>query len=195
MALLPDPTTAALRKTNRVPLRKDFAGIYMSLPQCIEGCPQHATRVRHKQRHRSRTVSKTSLSGEAGQAHGGPGGPGLSRGSRALPEGGMARLLRSNIQDFVQEVSVGQMAQGTPFRCLPWPTPRPLKVLGGGKGEVKGGPIFRRPFFFFAPFFFWRPSVLAQERKKERKKRGDAYGERAGPQAPKGVLGCNTLKP
>ena len=31
----------------------------MSLPQCIEGCPQHETRVRHKQRHRSRTVSKT----------------------------------------------------------------------------------------------------------------------------------------
>ena len=43
----------------------------MSLPQCIEGCPQHEsthkTRVRHKQRHRSRTVSKTSLRGvEAG---------------------------------------------------------------------------------------------------------------------------------
>ena len=32
----------------------------------------------------------------------------------------MASLLRSNIQDFVQEVPVGQMAQGTPFRCLPW---------------------------------------------------------------------------
>ena len=50
-------------------------------------------------------------------------------------------------------------------------------------------------FFFGALFFFWRPSVLVQERKKERKKRGDAYGERAGPQAPKGVLDCNTLKP
>ena len=37
--------------------------------------------------------------------------------------GCMARLLRSNIQDFVQEVPVGQMAQGTPFRCLLWPTP------------------------------------------------------------------------
>ena len=47
----------------------------------------------------------------------------------------MARLLRSNIQDFVQEVPVGQMVQGTRFRCLPWPTPP--KVLGGGKGEVK----------------------------------------------------------
>ena len=31
----------------------------------------------------------------------------------------MASLLRSNIQDFVQEVPVGQMAQGTPFRCPP----------------------------------------------------------------------------
>ena len=31
------------------------------------------------------------------------------------------------------------MAQGTPFRCLPWPTPPAphFKVLGGGKGEVK----------------------------------------------------------
>ena len=38
----------------------------MSLPQCIEGCPQHETRVRHEQRHRSRTVSKTSLRGEQG---------------------------------------------------------------------------------------------------------------------------------
>ena len=44
----------------------------------------------------------------------------------------MASLLRSNIQDFVQEVPVGQMAQGTPFRCLPWPTPPNLKVLAGG---------------------------------------------------------------
>ena len=45
----------------------------------------------------------------------------------------MASLLRSNIQDFVQELPVGQMAQGTPFRC---PSPD-FKVLGGGKGEVK----------------------------------------------------------
>ena len=47
----------------------------------------------------------------------------------------MASLLRSNIQDFVQEVPVGQMAQGTPFRCLPWPTPPIIKE--GEKGEVK----------------------------------------------------------
>ena len=53
----------------------------------------------------------------------------------------------------------------------------------------------RRAYFSAPFFFFWRPSVLAQEREKERKKRGDAYVERAGPQAPKGMLGCNTLKP
>ena len=47
----------------------------------------------------------------------------------------MASLIRSNIQDFVQEVPVGQMAQGTPFRCLPWPTQ--FQVVGGRKGEVK----------------------------------------------------------
>ena len=44
----------------------------------------------------------------------------------------MASLLRSNIQDFVQEVPLGQMAQGTPFRCLPWP-----HFKGGRRG--KGG--------------------------------------------------------
>ena len=72
MALLPDPTTAASeRQPVKKNVRKDSAGIYMSLPQCIEGCPQHEsthkTRVRHKQRRRSRTVSKTSLRGvEAG---------------------------------------------------------------------------------------------------------------------------------
>ena len=33
----------------------------------------------------------------------------------------MARLLRSYIQDFVQEIPVGQMAQSTPLRCPPLP--------------------------------------------------------------------------
>ena len=28
-----------------------------------------------------------------------------------------------------------QMAQGTPFRCLPWPTPPNFKVLGGERGR------------------------------------------------------------
>ena len=51
------------------------------------------------------------------RGEGGPGGPGVSRGP------GSPDVLGSNIQDFVQEVPVGQIAQGTPFRCLPWPTP------------------------------------------------------------------------
>ena len=34
----------------------------------------------------------------------------------------LASLLRKDIHDFVQEVPVGQMVQGTPFRCWPWPT-------------------------------------------------------------------------
>ena len=47
----------------------------------------------------------------------------------------MARLLRRNIQDFVQEVPVGS---GYPLSVPAWPTPPPdFKVLGGGKGEVK----------------------------------------------------------
>ena len=91
----------------------------MSLPECIEGCPQHEsthkTGVRHKKRHRFRTVSKTSLRGvEAGSGRmrvgftegcaqhestqavpktftGGPGGPG--RVQRGGP--GIQRLLSS----------------------------------------------------------------------------------------------------
>ena len=54
--------------------------------------------------------------------------------------------------------------------------------------------LFFGAFFFLAPFFCLAPFCFSAG-KKERKKRGDAYGERAGPQAPKGVLGCNTLKP
>ena len=36
---------------------------------------------------------------------------------------------------FVQEVPVGQMAQGTPFRCLPL-TPPPISVGGGTGGRT-----------------------------------------------------------
>ena len=43
----------------------------------------------------------------------------------------MPSLLRSNIQDFVQEVPVGQMAQGTPFPAVP--PPHNLKVRRGEK--------------------------------------------------------------
>ena len=116
----------------------------MSLPQCIEGCPQHEsihkTRVRHKQRHSSdllphKTVQKTgSRAGpqkvqkspefEGVQVQGVQGVGGVfglkTRKTRKTLRSCMARLLRSYIQDFVQEVPVGQMAQGTPLRCTPW---------------------------------------------------------------------------
>ena len=102
----------------------------MSLPQCIEGCPQyestHKTRVRHKQRHRSRTgVQGGSRASRVSRrvAGGFQGAPGRSRSPKK----------RSNIQDFVQEVPVGQMAQGTPFRCPPWPD---FKVVRGGTGRL-----------------------------------------------------------
>ena len=177
----------------------------MSLPQCIEGCPQHETRVRHKQRHRIRTVSKTSLRGEAGWVQASPGlikrSPKLRASSQALSksrtvqgvqgcleglqglgqktgkarmrgggqgclggcrgfQGGfrgvqrgfgpkhkktrqtlrncVASLLRSNIQDFVQEVPLGQMAQGTAVPAVVNP-PRADSKEGvrRGKGEVK----------------------------------------------------------
>ena len=58
------------------------------------------------------------------------GGPGGLFGKKPEKRSGcMARVLRSNIQDFVQEVPVGQLAQGTPFRCLPW-----LQEEGGRGG-------------------------------------------------------------
>ena len=114
----------------------------MSLTQCIEGCPQHETRVRHKQRQGRRMrvqeiLGKDVRNMKARQMQdlrggaGGPGGPGVSGGgpggSRGVYRGGpevlggktakntretlwncMASRLRSNIQDFVQEVPVGQ---------------------------------------------------------------------------------------
>ena len=53
--------------------------------------------------------------------------------------------------------------------------------------------LFRMEGLFFGALFL-APFCFSPG-KKERQKRGDAYVERAGPQAPKGVLGCNTLKP
>ena len=50
-----------------------------------------------------------------------------------------------------------------------------------------GGPVFRR---LLAPFFLALFCFSAGK-----KERSDAYVERAGPQALKGVLGCKTLKP
>ena len=63
-----------------------------------------------------------------GRSGGGEGGPEVPAKNTKTRKTVWLGLLRSNIQDFVQEVPVGQMAQGTPLRCLP---------LGGGKGEVK----------------------------------------------------------
>ena len=36
----------------------------------------------------------------------------------------------------MQEVPIGQMAQGTPFRPTPPPLLPDFKVLGGGKGHI-----------------------------------------------------------
>ena len=77
------------------------------------------------------------LRGVQGGVQGVLGAKTIARRSRGFGRNGQKH--EKTIQDFVQEVSVGQMAQGTPFRCLPWPTPPPIsnyfKVLGGG--EVK----------------------------------------------------------
>ena len=115
MALLPDPTTAASERssvTNRpTGSRRRGSGI---------------------NRHRSRTFSETSLRGVYAQgagacreSRGGPGGPrrfrrgqgGSSRKTRKIRQtfrSCLSSLTRSCIQDCVQEVPVGQMAQGTP---------------------------------------------------------------------------------
>ena len=59
---------------------------------------------------------KTRMRGVQGR----PGSPGClgakNTKTRKTLRNCMASLLRSNIQDFVQEVPVGQIAQGTPFR-------------------------------------------------------------------------------
>ena len=79
---------------------------------------------------------KARMRGGCRGVQGGPGGPGVSGGVPGQVQGGVQRFwaekrlkhqkaenaLPTNIQDFVQEVPVGQMAQGTPFRCLAWPT-------------------------------------------------------------------------
>ena len=120
MALLPDPTTAKSRR--RGSGRKKLEKARM------RGGVQGGSRG-------SRAV------------WGGPGVPGGSRGGPELFGGKrlehektrktlrncVASLLRSNIQDFVQEVPVGQMAQGTPF-SVPAMAHPPRR---GEKGEVK----------------------------------------------------------
>ena len=72
---------------------------------------------------------KTRKARMRGGVQGGPGVPGGVQAGLAKNTNCMASLLRSNIQDFVQEVPVHQMAQGTPFRCL---DPPPYQGRKGG---------------------------------------------------------------
>ena len=105
MALLPDPTTAASERS--------------SVKNRLTGSRRRGSG--RKNRHRSRTVSKTSLRGRHRvQTH--PGGcraraSATSRKTRKIRQTFRSCLLsltRSCIQDCVQEVPVKQVAQGTP---------------------------------------------------------------------------------
>ena len=60
--------------------------------------------------------------------------------------------------------------------------------------EKKWRAHFSAPFFLGRPFFL-APFCFSAGKRERKKERSDAYVERAGPQAPKGVLGCNTLSP
>ena len=104
MALLPDPTTAASERS--------------SVKNRLTGSRRRGSGIN---RHRSRTVSKTSLRGRHRvQAH--PRGcraraSATSRKTRKIRQtfrSCLSSLTRSCIQDCVQEVPVGPMAQGTP---------------------------------------------------------------------------------
>ena len=104
MALLPDPTTAASERS--------------SVKNRLTGSRRRGSGIN---RHRSRTVSKTSLRGRHRvQAH--PGGcraraSSTSRKTRKIRQtfrSCLSSLTRSCIQDCVQEVPVKQAAQGTP---------------------------------------------------------------------------------
>ena len=105
MALLPDPTTAASERS--------------SIKSRLTGSRRRGSGIN---RHRSRTVSKTSLRGRHRvQAHprGGAGPEPLqpavkTRKIRQTFRSRLSSLTRSCIQDCVQEVPVGPMAQGTP---------------------------------------------------------------------------------
>ena len=126
MALLPDPTTAA---SERSPVKNR-----------LTGSRRRGSGI--KNRHRSRTVSKTSLRGARRMRVQGFQGQGCAQHESTQPgpltllphktrvrhkkrhrsktneirqtsRSCMSSLLRS-IQDCVQEVPVGQMAQGTP---------------------------------------------------------------------------------
>ena len=116
MALLPDPTTAASERS--------------SVKNRLTGSRRRGSGIN---RHRSRTVSKTSLRGRHRvQAH--PGGgcraraSATSRKTRKIGQtfrSCLSSLTRSCIQDCVQEVPVKQVAQGTP------PSAHAAACLGG----------------------------------------------------------------
>ena len=140
MALLPDPTTAASERS--------------SVNNRLTGSRRRGSGIN---RHRSRTVSKTSLRGARRMRVQGVQGQGCPQHESTQPgpltllphktrvrhkkrhrskkheirqtsRSCMSSLLRSCIQDCVQEVPVGQSAQGTPPRR----TPRPSKVASTG---------------------------------------------------------------
>ena len=119
----------------------------MSLPQCIQGCPQHETRVRHKQRHRSRTVSKTSSRGEAGQAHASPGdfGEGCAQHESMQPLTLLPHKTRSKLSRSGQAnpgFEGGQGGSGRPglFRGGCRAVPRQgSRGVGGIQGKDEGG--------------------------------------------------------
>ena len=132
MALLPDPTTAASERSS---------------------VKNRLTRSRRRgsgiNRHRSRTVSKTSLRGRHRvQAH-----PGKGAGPEPLQpavkhekirqtfRSCLSSLTRSCIQDCVQEVPVKQVAQGTP----------PL-------GARRGLPRWLQPASSTSPWLFYQVS-------------------------------------
>ena len=111
MALLPDPTTAASERS--------------SVKNRLTGSRRRGSGIN---RHRSRTVSKTSLRGRHRvQAHPG-GGAGPEQRIRQTFRSCLSSLTRRCIQDCVQEVPVKQVAQGTP----PQRTPRPSQVASTG---------------------------------------------------------------
>ena len=117
MALLPDPTTAASERS--------------SVKNRLTGSRRRGSDIN---RHRSGTVSKTSLRGRH-RVHASRGGcraraSATSRKTRKIRQtfrSCLSSLTRSCIQDCVQ-VPVGPMAQGTP----PQRTPRPSRVASTG---------------------------------------------------------------
>ena len=132
MALLPDPTKAASERS--------------SVKNRLKGSRRRASGIN---RHRSGTVSKTSLRGRHRvQAHPGKGAgpeplqPAVKHAKiRQTFRSCLSSLTRSCIQDCVQEVPVKQVAQGTP----------PL-------GARRGLPRWLQPASSTSPWLFFQVS-------------------------------------